>query len=156
MRNILLLLSMLITQQLFSATNCTANITYSVGSIDCISISGDPATLSVGAATPGQPPTMCLDSSTSYAITTNNTGRNIYASLDSTLPTGVTLGASLVAPSGGTSASEVILTTTPQSLVSGVTNVAESGLTITYCLCATVEAMAVTNATNTVTYTVGP
>ena len=72
------------------------------------------------------------------------------------MPTGVTLTVNLVAPTGGTSAGATTMTTTAASLVTGIANLAQSSLTVTYTLAATVSASQVTGATNTVTYTIGP
>lgn len=159
MRKILLLAFVANTylfSSLFAATTATATVTYTIGSIDAITVSGNPGPLNVTAATAGNQPTSATDSSTTYAVTTNNTSRIVTGSVATSMPTGTSLSVNLVAPSGGSSAGAVDLTTTAQSLVTGISNVAQGSLTITYILTATVSAAQVVGATNTVTYTIGP
>lgn len=158
MKLILLIASVVINSfaAVFAGTTATATVTYTIGSIDSIAISGDPATLTVSTAVPGNPPSICVDSTTTYAITTNCAGRKITGALDSSLPVGVSLGAELAAPTNATSSGSVDLTTTPQNLVTGISNIAEGGLTIAYCLCTTVDASQTAGATTTVTYTITP
>lgn len=141
---------------LYGATTAPATLTYTIGSINAITVSGNPGTLTINSAVAGSAPTNAVDATTTYAVTTNNTAIKVTAALSSNMPSGVTLTASLVAPTGATSAGAVSLSTTSQSLVTGIANIAQSGLSITYTLSATVSAAQVTNATNTVTYTIGP
>ena len=71
------------------------------------------------------------------------------------MPTGVTLSVNLQAPTGGTSAGTVALSTIAANLVTGVSQVAQGSLTVTYTLSATAAAAVVTtNPTVTVTYTI--
>ncbi len=147
---------MLLTLKLEAATTATATITYTIGSIDAISVSGNPGPLNITTAVAGSAPTSVSDTSTTYAFTTNNTARKITGALATAMPSGVTLTVALAAPSTGTSAGPVTMTTTAASLVTGIANLAQSGLTITYTLSATVSAAQVTAATNTITYTIGP
>ncbi len=142
--------------QIYSATTATSTVTYTVGSIDAISVSGNPGPLNVTTAVAGSAPTSATDATTTYAVTTNNTARKVTGGLASAMPTGITLTASLAAPSGGTSAGAVTLTTTATSLVTGIANVAQGSLAITYTLAASVDAAQVAGSTNTVTYTIGP
>jgi len=58
------------------------------------------------------------------------------------------------APSGASAAGKVSLTATAGDLVTGITQVAESGLTLTYELDAEVTAGVVPSATKTVTLTI--
>lgn len=139
-----------------AATTATATVTFTIGSIDSITVSGNPAAMTVNAATAGSAPTSATDATTTFAVTTNNTARRITGAVDSTLPTGVTLSVALAAPTGATSAGAVALTTTAQALVTAIANIAQGSLTITYTLAATVSAVQVAGATRVVTYTVGP
>lgn len=141
---------------MMGATTATATVTYTIGSIDSISVSGNPGPLNVTTATPGSGPTSATDVTTTYSVTTNNTARKITGAVASSMPSGVTLDVSLAAPSGATSAGTVNLTTTAASLVTGIANIAQGSLAITYTLAATVSAAQVAGSTNTVTYTIGP
>lgn len=139
-----------------AATTATATVTFTIGSIDAITVSGNPAALVVASATAGSGPTSATDATTTYAVTTNNTARRVTGAIDTAMPAGVTLSVALAAPTGATSAGPVALTTTAQALVTAITTLAQGSLTITYTLAATVAAAPVTAATRVVTYTIGP
>lgn len=139
-----------------AATTANATITYTIGSIDSISISGSPGPLVINSATAGSAPTGAVDSSTSYSVTTNNTSRMVTGSLATDMPTGVSLSVNLDAPDGSTSEGDVVLSSTPICLVDGISNIFQGALGVTYTLTATVDASCVTGATNTVTFTVQP
>lgn len=140
----------------YAATTATATVTFTIGSIDSISVSGNPAAFVINSATAGSPPTTLTDTTTTYALTTNNTARKITGAIDTAMPTRVTLSVTLAAPSTGTSAGAVALSTTAANLVTAIANVAQSGLQITYTLAATVNAAPAALTTRTVTYTIGP
>lgn len=154
----LVLATALLSFPMFSwgATTATATVTYTIGTITAISVSGNPAALTINSAVAGSAPTSATDATTTYAVTTNTTAQRVTAAVASAMPSGVTLSVNLAAPSGATSAGNVALTTTSQALVTGLSNVASASNTITYTLAATVNAASVANATNTVTYTIGP
>ncbi len=141
---------------LWGATTATATITYSVESIDTIAISGNPGPLVVNTATAGSDPSTAIDNSTTFAVTTNNDSRNITCAVSSSMPTGVSLGINMDAPTGATSMGYIDMTTTPVIVVSGISNVAQASLGISYILEATVNAAQVSSATNIVTFTIGP
>ncbi len=156
LKNLLKLYLIFILTSLNADTSVTSTITYSIGSIDAISVSGNPAPLNITTAVAGSSPSNATNTATTYAFTTNNTARKITGSLASAMPTGVTLNVTLAAPTIGISVGGVNLTMTDANLVTGIANLAQSGLRITYKLAATVSAAQVTAATNTVTYTIGP
>lgn len=135
-----------------SAQTATQTVSYEVAAVDQISVSGSPS-LVINTATAGSAPTSVSASGT-YAVTTNGTGRKITASLDSNMPSGVTLTVALDAPTGATSAGTVTLSTTAQDVVTDITTVNESGLSIGYGLSATVAAGVVPAGNKTVTYTI--
>ncbi|HYW10612.1 MAG TPA: hypothetical protein VE871_01615 [Longimicrobium sp.] len=135
-----------------SAQTATQTVSYEVAAVDQISVSGSPS-LVVNTATAGSGLTSASASGT-YAVTTNGTGRKITASLDTNMPSGVTLTVSLGAPTGATSAGTVTLSTTAQDVVTGITTVNQSGLSIGYGLSATVAAGVVPAGNKTVTYTI--
>lgn len=135
-----------------SAQTATQTVSYEVTAVDQISVSGAPS-LVVNAATAGNALTAATASGT-YAVTTNGSDRKITASVDSNLPTGVTLTVTLGAPTGATSAGAVTLSTTAQDVVTGISTVNESGLSIDYGLSASITAGVVPAGNRTVTYTV--
>ena len=138
------------------SSTATATVTYTINSIDSIAVSGNPGPLNITTATAGSNPSSAVDSSTTFAVTSNNSSRKITASLASNMPPNITLSVDMVAPTGATSAGSIALDTTTQSLVTGIGNLAQGSLGITYILTATTSASPVTAATNTVTYTIAP
>ncbi|HEX7940099.1 MAG TPA: hypothetical protein VF483_14015, partial [Gemmatimonadaceae bacterium] len=89
-----------------------------------------------------------------WAVTTNQTGAKITASIASNMPAGLTLSVNLSAPTGGTSAGAQSLSTTAVDLVTSITKLAQGALGVTYSLAATPSAGVVTSSTRTVTYTI--
>jgi len=136
-----------------AADSATQTVTFEVQAINEISVTGNPS-LTINTATPGSEPTAATDNSATYAITTNGKGKTITAAINTAMPTGLTLKVSLAAPTGGTSAGDVILSTTAADVVTGVVPVAESDLTITYTLEATIKAGVVNSTTRDVTFTI--
>lgn len=134
------------------AQTATQDVTLEVQAIDQLAFTGSPS-LVISSATAGSAPTSATANAT-YAITTNETDRKITAEIDSDTPSGVTLSASLAAPSGATSAGAVQLSTTAQDVVTGIGTVNASGLNVTYTLSATSAAGVVPSTTRTVTYTI--
>lgn len=134
--------------------SATQTVTYAVNSIDQVSVTGAPS-LTIVAPAAGSAPADVTDATGRYALTTNGTNRKITASLGTGLemPTGLTLKVALSAPSVGTSAGSVALIATAVDLVTGISNLDQSNLTMTYTLSATSAAVTQTG-TRTVTYTI--
>jgi hypothetical protein len=130
----------------------TQDVTLEVQAINQITFTGSPS-LTISTATAGSAPTSAT-ANASYAITTNEADRKVTAQLDTDTPAGVTLAASLAAPSGATSAGAVQLSTTAQDVVTGIGTVNQSGLNVTYTLSATAAAGVVPSTVRTVTYTI--
>jgi len=137
-----------------AASTATQTVTYEVQAINAIAVSGSPATLTVSAATAGSSPTQVSDATTSYGITTNESSRKITAAINTNMPAGITLTIDLVAPTGGTSAGDVSLSTVAADAVTGISTLAESSKMITYKLSATIAAGVVASASKTVTLTI--
>lgn len=130
----------------------TQDVSYEVQAVSQLSFSGSPS-LTIAAATAGSAPTSVTANAT-YAVTTNETDRKITAQIDSDMPSGVSLSVSLAAPSGGTSAGAVSLSTVAQDVVTGISTLNASGLGVTYSLSATSAAGVVPAGSRTVTYTI--
>jgi len=137
-----------------AATSATQTVTYAVSAINAITVSGNPAALTVNAATAGSAPTSVSDATTTYAITTNETGKKITGAINTDMDAGLTLTVNLVAPTGGSSAGATSLSSVAADLVTGITTLNESGKTITYNLSATSAAGVVGSASKTVTLTI--
>ncbi len=129
----------------------TQSVAFEVQAINSITVSGSPS-LTIAAAVAGSAPTS-VTASGSYAITTNEANRKITASIGSNMPSGLTLSVLLGAPTGGSPTSRD-LSTSAQDVVTGISNLNESGLSIGYTLAATAAAGVVAANSRTVTYTV--
>jgi len=138
----------------YSADNVTQTVTYEVQAINEITVSGNPGALVISTATAGSQPTAATDATTSYSVTTNGTNKKITGSIDTAMPANTSLLVTLTAPTGGSSAGQVALSTTAQDLVTGISTLAESGLTISYEFTADAAAGVVASSTKTVTLTV--
>jgi len=156
MKKILFLLFLSPLLVLEGADSDNQTVTFTVQTINEFALSGNPGPLTIDSATAGSDPTDATDSSTTYSITTNDTNKTITGSVDSAMPSGMTLSVELAAPTGATSLGAVSLTTTPQNLVTGIANLAESNLGITYTLSATAAATPEGPSNRTVTLTIGP
>ena len=90
----------------------------------------------------------------SEAVTTNQTNMKITASINSAMPTGLTLWVDVSRPAaGGTYLGPKTLGTGAVDVVSGITQLAESGIALAYSLDAT-PAAAVGIYSRDVTYTI--
>ena len=138
-----------------SAQAQTANqtVTFAVNAINQISFAGAPS-LTITTATAGSAPTSVTDASATWAVTTNQTGAKITASIPSIMPAGLTLSSSLAAPAGATSAGFLALSTVAVDLVTVITKIAQNAMVVTYKLDATAGAGVVASSTRVVTYTI--
>jgi hypothetical protein len=153
MRKLLLAAALLTcTATVARAQTGTQDLNGEVQAINQIALTGSPS-LVISTAAAGSAPTS-VTANAAYAITTNETNRKITAQIDADAPAGVTIAASLAAPSGGTSAGAVLLSTTAQDVVTGISTVSTSGLNVTYTLSATAAAGVVPSFNRTVTYTI--
>jgi hypothetical protein len=134
----------------FAQSNvATQQVSINVAEIAVIAVQGN-VSMTINAATAGQAPDAA---SATYAVTTNGTQKKITAELDSNMPSGLTLSATMAAPSGASSAGKQALSSNPVDLVTNVTKVRGSGLSLSYEAVATVEAD-VASTSRTVTYTI--
>jgi hypothetical protein len=135
-----------------SAQTATQSVTFQVDAINQIALSGSPS-LVVNTATAGSAPTQASAAAT-WAVTTNQTGAKITASINSAMNAGLTLQVNLSAPAGATSAGAQTLSTTAVDVVTGITKLAQSGISVGYTLDATAAAGVVSSTSRTVTYTI--
>jgi hypothetical protein len=130
----------------------TQTVTFAVNSVNQISFSGTPS-LTVQTASAGSDPTPATDATSSWNVTTNQSGAKISASIPSAMPAGLTLHVNLAAPTGATSAGLTALGTGAVDLVTGIAKQKGTTLSVTYELDATVVA-GVVSGTKVVTYTI--
>jgi hypothetical protein len=135
-----------------SAQTATQSVTFQVDAINQISFSGSPS-LVINTATAGSAPTSATAGAT-WAVTTNQTGAKITASIGSAMPSGLTLQVNLSAPAGATSAGAQTLSTTAVDVVTSITKLAQTAIGVNYSLAATAAAGVVSSTSRTVTYTI--
>ena len=135
-----------------SAANVASRITFAVNAINQISFAGAPS-LTITTAIAGSAPTSVTDASATWAVTTNQTGAKISATMPA-MPAGLTLSASLAAPAGATSAGYQSLGAVSVDLVTAITKLAQNAMVVTYKLDATAAAGVVASTTRLVTYTI--
>lgn len=135
------------------AQTATQTVTFQVDAINEVAFAGAPS-LTINAATAGSAPTSATSNVATWAVTTNQSGAKITASINAAMPAGVTLQANLAAPAGATSAGLTSLTTVAADVVTGITQLAASALGVTYQLNATAAAGVVASQSRTVTYTI--
>ena len=136
-----------------SAQTATQTVTFQVDAINQVGVTGSP-TLDINAAVAGNAPTSATSAGNSWAVTCNQTGAKITASIGAAMPAGVTLSATLGAPAGAASAGIKSLGTGAVDMVTGITKLNASALALTYQLDATSAAGVITSTTRVVTYTI--
>lgn len=149
---ILAALAMMTVASTASAQN-TQLVNIAVNAISQVAVTGGPQSLTISTAVAGNALTDATASVT-WAVTTNQTNQKLTASIDQNMPAGLTLQVQAEAPlGGGLSTGPNALSTTAADLVSGFSQLAESGLDLTYTLAASLTA-AVGSMNRTVTYTI--
>ena len=136
-----------------AAQTATQTVTFQVDAINQVGVTGSP-TLDINAAVAGNAPTSVTSAGNTWAVTCNQTGAKITASIGVAMPAGVTLSATLGAPAGATSAGIKSLSTAAADMVTGITKLNASALALTYQLDATAAAGVITSTTRVVTYTI--
>ena len=129
----------------------TQEVSFEVQAINSLVMSGSPS-LTIVAAVAGSAPTS-VTANGSYAISTNESNQSVTASIDTNMPSGVTLSVLLAAPSGATAIARS-LSTSAMPVLTGVSTLNASGLSIGYTLSATSAAGVVAADSRTVTYTI--
>lgn len=146
----------LVSGTLWGSNVATQTITFSIEPISEIAVSGDPAPLIAYGAVPGSDPADVVDNSTFYAVTTNGMSEKVMANLNAPMPDGTMLCIMVAAPVGATSVGNVDLDTSNQNVVTGISQVAQSNLQITYVFESTASAGILSTTTRIVTFTLAP
>lgn len=141
------------TPAVVKAQTATQTLTFAVNAINQIAFIGTPV-LTITTAAAGSAPTSVTNATASWAVTTNQTGAKITASIPTVMPAGLTLSVNLTAPAGATSASYQALGVTAVDVVTGITKLGQGPLGVLYKLDATPAAGVVSSATRVVTYTI--
>jgi hypothetical protein len=101
-------------------------ITVRVEAINEVSVNGESNTLVISSQKGS------AASSPTWAVTTNETNKRLVGSINADMPPGVALSIELEAPHKAFSEGPVVLSTTPQDLVTGISEVAEANLKAVY------------------------
>lgn len=123
----------------------TQTVSFEIQGIAEISVSGNPGTLIINSATAGELPNEVSDNSTKYYFTTNKNSMKITGSLNQNMPNDtvlkITLDTSGLPKGSWSSAGDVSLSTTAQTLATGGKGrTGSDGKTITYKFSAGVDA----------------
>jgi len=118
-----------------AADNDNHQVTVTVNVINELAITGGNIVLTISTATPGAEPDDATDATTSLDWTTNDTGKKITAATDNAGAT-FTLQVNATGVTGGTSAGQITLSTTPADYVTGIATTV-GGCTSTYTASAT-------------------
>ena len=150
----LLLITFFACGEALAGNTATVVVSFKVTPVSSIEVSGEPTILEVFTNTTGQGICEARDSSTTYNFYTNEKNRVITGAVNQETPAQTKLQVNFAAPSGGVSAGDVTLTTTPKVLVSGVGKDRGTNLPITYKFSATKEAGKVPLTQRTIVYTI--
>lgn len=150
---IALTLGLALDSSVARAQTATQTLTFAINAINQIAFVGTPS-LTITTAAAGAAPTSVTDVTATWAVTTNQSGAKITASIPTAMPAGLTLSTNLAAPTGGTSAGFKALGVTAVDVVTGITKVAQGAMGVTYKLDATPAAGVVASASRVVTYTI--
>ncbi|MGV8118141.1 MAG: hypothetical protein AB2L14_00105 [Candidatus Xenobiia bacterium LiM19] len=138
----------------WAGNTATVVVSFKVTPISSIEVSGEPQTLEVFPNKNGDGTYEARDVSTTYSFYTNERRRVITGAIDQPTPDHTRLKVQLTAPSGGSSAGDVTLTTVPRVLVSGMGKERGTNLPIVYTFSATREAGKVPLTRRTIVYTI--
>lgn len=155
-RSILVLIAVLLVASVgvFADNTDTITVNYEVQAINELEIDAASVTLTISTATAGSEPDDVSDATTAdYALTTNGgtDAKKITAAIDTAMPANTHLYLTLVPPTGASSPGEQEITTGAVDVVTGIDNVAESALDMTFRFSATVAAGIVAAASKTLT-----
>ena len=133
------------------SNTASQQVAINVAEISVISVRGE-INMTIASATAGQAPDAAT-ASASYAVSTNGKNQKISAKLDQKMPEGLSLFATMEAPSKASSNGKVELSDKSSDLVTKISNTNQSGLALSYQAVATVDATP-DNVSRTVTYTI--
>ena len=139
-----------------AGAQATQTVNFEVKPINQFSITSTAVTLTITTATAGSEPAPVSDATSRWAVTTNQTGAKMSASIALAMPTGVTLSVLLAQPAGASSTTTDLSDGTSHDIVTGITKIAAPNLTVTYTLAATAAAGVITADSRVVTYTMTP
>lgn len=135
------------------SSSATQTVSFEVKAINQIAFAAATPSLVIDTATAGSNPTPATAAST-WAVTTNQTAKIAASITSGAIPAGLTLKVDLSPPTGASGAGPQTLSATAVDLVTNIVKRAQSGITVTYSLDATLAAGVVPSTLVTVTYTI--
>lgn len=140
----------------FADSSGSSNVTYTVPPVSILTVSGNVAFGAFATPAAGSDFSSLTDNSTTYNVTNNagSSSRKVTVQLGAALPTGISLSASLNAPTGATSSgTTAVSSTSAVTVVTAIGNGAFPSNGITYSILAAVATASVATATIALTYT---
>ena len=150
-------LSAMVFQASFAQVSTSQSVILAVGSVQKISVSGNPAPLTISGGVAGTNAlTAVSDNSTTYSETHNGAAPlKITAGIDVALGTGYKLEIALASAKGTSAGStDISAATTAVDVVTGIARGADANKTITYTFSADADAGELASTTKTVTLTI--
>ncbi|MDZ7673013.1 MAG: hypothetical protein U5K53_09320 [Halanaerobiales bacterium] len=135
------------------ANSASQDVIISVNALNEITLSKSEVSLAVTSPTESSVTEEVSDASTTMSYSTNESNQKITAELDRGMPLGITLMVE-VASTSGTSEGQVVLEEFPEDIITGLSNISESGQTVTYTVAADMFAEPTPGVTYTITYTI--
>lgn len=142
--------------KLLASNVATQTIVFSITPISEIAISGSPCPMIASQACAGNDVFDVVDDSTFYAVTSNGSSEKLFSCLDNQMPPGTALLVLASAPIGATSTGIVNLDVAGQTLVTGISQTAQSNLQISYIFRCTTAAGILAPTSRIVTFTLSP
>ncbi|MCF8001045.1 MAG: hypothetical protein K9K76_04215 [Halanaerobiales bacterium] len=150
---LLILINLVVAPTAVAGNTATQDITITAEPINEVSLSKTTLSLTITPPIEDLVEEEVIDSSTTLSYSTNQTNQKITVKVDRTLPVGLTLLVEATS-TGGTSSGAVALDTSDNNLITGLSNLSDSGETVTYTLKAINFAEPTATETFTVTYTI--
>lgn len=150
---LLILISLSFSTAVVGGSTATQDITITAEPINEVSLSKTALSLTITPPAGGLSEEEVSDASTTLSYSTNETNQRITVEVGTVLPTGLTLLVEATS-TGGVSSGAVALDTAAGDLITDLSNLSDSGETVTYTLKANKFAEPVTSKTFTVTYTI--
>mgnify|MGYP000043469368 FL=1 len=150
---LLIIISLLLSTPVVGGSTATQDITITAEPINEVSLSKTTLSLTITPPTEDLVEEEVIDSSTTLSYSTNQTNQKITVTVDRTLPLGLTLLVEATS-TGGVSSGAIALDTSANNLITDLSNLSDSGETVTYTLKANKFAEPTASETFTVTYTI--
>lgn len=150
---LLILICLTLSTSIVRGTTASQDITITAEAINEVSLSKSTLSLTITPPPGGLSEEEVSDASTTLSYSTNESNQKITVEVGKVLPTGLTLLVEATS-TGGVSSGAVALDTAAGDLITDLSNLSDSGETVTYTLKANKFAEPITSQIFTVTYTI--